>query len=441
MQPPNVPTRAGKHPFCACFRVPTEQKLSEAHTSFEISDDRLNRTLAASIDLPSLACLQSVVHDIKDGGARFGQLGVMPVLETPMVLFTSERDQWFNAKRGAALDVQLAEIAGIRNEDGGLPNRKLREIFQCRLEFLLVACFLREVGTNDQHRIDINGKLPIVCLDEAISTWHNIGIFVSQIELGIISLLDFVPISMALKTTAIRYFKFRALGIGFRAFGLFFGYAFGFANANAFDGRFDSGDAIFSAFKFGRKLELIAGIFAIRLFRQFQHALRFPAKAPLQFPSALEAQCVVLGGIRTDLRSVNAHRTDFQQAALAGNNEQLPEDVLQLWQESRAEIRDRIVVRMRVRSNESKRHRFVRRHLNLARCANTRCVAVEQQRDKHFRMVGRTSATRITLAQHAKIKLINKFDDEARKMSLWQPILHARRHQEHRLTIKGAKVA
>ncbi len=50
VEPAQIPTETRECPFTGCFFESAHQKLSKAHTSFDISEHRLDGRLAQSVD-------------------------------------------------------------------------------------------------------------------------------------------------------------------------------------------------------------------------------------------------------------------------------------------------------------------------------------------------------------------------------------------------------
>ena len=68
VEPAHVPTCASQVPFTVYFCDSAKQKLSKAHTSFDVSDDRFNRGLALRIERSAFGRLQPMAHFGKSAG-------------------------------------------------------------------------------------------------------------------------------------------------------------------------------------------------------------------------------------------------------------------------------------------------------------------------------------------------------------------------------------
>ena len=146
-------------------------------------------------------------------------------------------------------------------------------------------------------------------------------------------------------------------------------------------------------------------------------------------------------GVGVDLRAVERNRAHLQHAHLARQQQNLNEQRLDLFEKPPPECGNRVVVGMIVGRDEAKRHRIIGRPLQLAARKHPRRIAVNQNAEKHARMIGRRSRTAITPAHRAKVEPVDHLHNEARQMFLRQPLVHRRRQQKSGLSINRPEVA
>ena len=152
-------------------------------------------------------------------------------------------------------------------------------------------------------------------------------------------------------------------------------------------------------------------------------------------------QCAVPAGVGVDFRAVEPDRPHVQHAHLARQQQHLNEQPLDLLEKSSPERRNRVMVGMIVSRNEAERHRVIGRPLQLAARKYARRIAVNQNAQKHSRMIRRGSRAAITAAHCAKVEPVDHLHHEARQMLLRQPLVNRRRQQEPGLPIDRAEVA
>ncbi|KAG1223495.1 hypothetical protein G6F67_009633 [Rhizopus microsporus] len=86
--------------------------------------------------------------------------------------------------------------------------------------------------------------------------------------------------------------------------------------------------------------------------------------------------------IGVNLGTVQTHRAQLQQLHFLSHFQHLDKNTGQLIQETAAEARQGVVIRVLVRGDEAKRHRIVGRPLDLAAGEDARGIAVDQQREQ-----------------------------------------------------------
>ena len=149
----------------------------------------------------------------------------------------------------------------------------------------------------------------------------------------------------------------------------------------------------------------------------------------------------VLARIALHLRPIQAHPPHPQHSQGLRQHQNLLEQPLQLIQKPLAKVRYRVMIRMLASGDVAKRHRVVRRLLQLAAGEHPGGVAVEQQRYQHGRMIRSLAATTgISAGYFTELELLYNFHYKARQMLFRKPLLNGRR-QEHRcLPIERAEL-
>src|SRR5580704_11660214 len=109
---------------------------------------------------------------------------------------------------------------------------------------------------------------------------------------------------------------------------------------------------------------------------------------------------------------------------------------------TRAEPRDRGVIRRSVSANHPARNILPTTPLDRPGGPLTHGIAIEQQRDHHRRIVRRTTVpvSPISTIEPGEIKRLDSVQHEPRDMVLIQPIPQARRQQQLQLPITQQKV-
>jgi pimeloyl-ACP methyl ester carboxylesterase len=180
---------------------------------------------------------------------------------------------------------------------------------------------------------------------------------------------------------------------------------------------------------------------AVAGFGQLQQLLHFFAQLGLDPVGMLPRQGLVLAGVGRDLGAVQRDVAQLQALHLSRQHQHLDEQLLDLRQEAPAEAGNAVVVGLRVRSNEAKRHRVVTGALDLAAGVHASGVAVHQQAQQHRRVVRIAAASGVLADQLAQVQLVDDFDNKARQMILWQPLVHRRRQQVGSVSIYGNEAA
>lgn len=143
----------------------------------------------------------------------------------------------------------------------------------------------------------------------------------------------------------------------------------------------------------------------------------------------------MLRGVRLDLAAIQAHVAHLEQAHRPRQLQDLYEQPLQLRQEPLAERRDRVVIRVKVCRDKTKRHRIVGRPLKLAAGEHPSGVPVEQQGHQHARRKRCNAAPGVAPLQFAQVQLVHDLNDKSRQVILRQPVLHRRRQQVQRIPV------
>ena len=122
-------------------------------------------------------------------------------------------------------------------------------------------------------------------------------------------------------------------------------------------------------------------------------------------------------------------------------HQDLLEQPLQLIQKPLAKVRYRVMIRMLVSADVTKRHRIVRGLLQLAAGEHPGGVAVEQQRYQQGRMIrSLASITAISAGYFTELQLLYYFHYKARQMRFRKPLLKGRRQEYRRLPIERAEL-
>ncbi len=147
------------------------------------------------------------------------------------------------------------------------------------------------------------------------------------------------------------------------------------------------------------------------------------------------AQRPVLARVGFHFGTVQTDAAHLQQLQRSRHLQDLHEQRRDLLQEALAKVRNRVVVRVRIGGDETKRNRVVGGPLNATTRELARRVTIEQQRQQHRRRVRRFASTGKAYLQRAQIQLLHRIHHEARQMVLRQPVLHRRRQQ-----VKGVSI-
>ena len=121
----------------------------------------------------------------------------------------------------------------------------------------------------------------------------------------------------------------------------------------------------------------------VRLLRQLQQLLYLPLQLLLQLVRMPPAHRFVLARVPLHLRPIQAHPSQPQRAQLRCHLQYLLEQPLQLAQKPLPEIRYRVMVRMLVSGYVAKRHRVIRRLLQLAARKHSRLTVESRGESSH----------------------------------------------------------
>ena len=150
---------------------------------------------------------------------------------------------------------------------------------------------------------------------------------------------------------------------------------------------------------------------------------------------ALVAHGVAFRGVRVDLAAVEAERPQLQHSHHSGQQQDLHEEPVEVWQEGLAKARQRVVVRVQVAGDEAERRRVVSRPLELARAEHTRRVTVEDEPDQHLGRVGLTATRAIPGIDGRQVELGDRVNNKTRQVIGRQTVAQPHCHVESRLVV------
>lgn len=343
-----------------------------------------------------------------------------------------------NATLDAKLNIQFAEITRVRYDGFRFSNAEFHELPEHRLDQTSVNWTLTEFRTNDKHGIGVHRGLRVVALDEAFSAGHDARFRVGEVQLcfGTNAFLG------TFRRTAVHLlavYRFNALAIGehLAVFGLLLSLSLCLTRFYAFLGLGNCFEPIFAPRKLRRNIRVGNDrlVDAIRFLGKFEHSLDLISQLRFETISTFEAQRAVLGGIRLDLGSIQTHAPNLQALEFFGEQQDLIEHFLEMWQEPTPKRGNRIMVGMLIGRDITEGHRVVRCNLDLPARSDARGVSVKQKGHEHFGMIRRRATAFIRLSYHPKVQLRNQLHDEPCQMLLRKPVLNTRRHQKQRVTI------
>jgi hypothetical protein len=108
----------------------------------------------------------------------------------------------------------------------------------------------------------------------------------------------------------------------------------------------------------------------------------------------------------------------FKHFISRASTRHLHEQRLDLRQEAPPKRGDAVVVGLRVRGNEAKRHRVVAGPLDLAAGVHPGGVTVDQQTHKHRRVVRIAAAARVLPSQLAQVQLVDHLHNKTGEVIL-----------------------
>src|SRR5665213_26538 len=199
-----VPSEARERPFTGCFLESTHQKLSKAHTSFDISEHRFFGRLAQRVGGTSCRRAQPMSHMCECSGVgRWQMFRRFPMSWTPVMRFSANRNEWFDADSGDALDVKFAKIARVSKQRRWFTNRQVSQCVEHWLYLHYVGRMLRQICGDDEHRVAINGSLSIIGLDKSVVTVHDSRVCVCEIYLRVRVAFDPMSIRLPFKSSSV----------------------------------------------------------------------------------------------------------------------------------------------------------------------------------------------------------------------------------------------
>ncbi len=155
----------------------------------------------------------------------------------------------------------------------------------------------------------------------------------------------------------------------------------------------------------------------------------------------LIGQRAVPAGIGVNLRAVQRHRAQLEQAHLARQLQHPHEQRCNVLEKTPAKRRDGVVVRMIVRRNEAERHRIIRRPLQLAARKHAGRIAVNQQPQQQGRMITGRAGAPIAPHHRRQVQPVDHLNNKPCQMPLGKPFIKRWRKQKSRLAIKLTEIA
>jgi hypothetical protein len=156
----------------------------------------------------------------------------------------------------------------------------------------------------------------------------------------------------------------------------------------------------------------------------------------------LVVEVAVLRGVRVHLRAVHGEHSDADQTGVRAQGEHLAEQARERLLVTLAKARDRAVIGPLVGRDHPQRDIVDARPLDRPRRTPPPRIRVKQQRDHHRRIVRRAPmpVPAIGGIERRQIHLLDRGQHEPRQVVLRQPIAHARRQQQHLLTVTRNEV-
>lgn len=145
----------------------------------------------------------------------------------------------------------------------------------------------------------------------------------------------------------------------------------------------------------------------------------------------------MFGSVRVDLGAIQANPANLQQLHFLCQFQHLHEQVLQLTQETAAEVRQSIVVRMTACCKITEGDGIVGGLFQFAAGKHAVGVTVDQNGQQRGRMISLAASTRILLHQARDIQLLNHLNDKAGEVSFREPVLHGRGQQDKGFCDRG----
>ena len=293
-----------------------------------------------------------------------------------------------------------------------------------------------------QHRLGIDRGLGVVALLEAPARGgHDARLFVGEVDL--VAALG--RTRRRLRVGPTRLLALFALALALGAFGLVVLLLDGLALARTLLdlglGLRDGAQALLAPRDLSGYVQPVIDRTAVAVFGQLQQLLHFCAQLGLDPVGMLPGQRLVLARVGRDLGAVQRDVAQLQALHLACQHQHLHEQRFDLRQEAPAEGGDAVVVGLRVRGNEAKRHRVVTGPLDLAAGVHPAGVTVHEQAQQHRGVVRIAAASGVLPNQLAQIQLVDDFDDKTGQVILRQPFVHRRRQQVRGVSIYSNEAA
>ena len=179
----------------------------------------------------------------------------------------------------------------------------------------------------------------------------------------------------------------------------------------------------------------------IDLLRRNQQARNFSTQLSLGLVQPLVAERLSFGRISLDLRAVDRHMAQLDQAGPLTQLQDLEEQTRERRQMTLAKFRNAVVIWMLVASQYPKGHIIISGLLKLARRQPPSAVTINQQLDHQRRMVRwpPPQVLFVTVQDLAQLQLINHVADVQCQMIVPQPLPQVWRHQQALIQIIRTK--
>ena len=128
-------------------------------------------------------------------------------------------------------------------------------------------------------------------------------------------------------------------------------------------------------------------------------------------------------GVGVHLGPIQGHRPELQELHLLRDAKHLYEQRLNLLEEPLAERAQRIVIRVGIGCEVAKRQRVVGRMLDASARIGAGGIAVDEQRQKHRRVIGRRACAAVSTDQRREVQLIDDVRYKTRQVVLRQPVI------------------